>query len=588
MIAARNEDYRMPIVEKVVRWFRSNRLSALMLALSFFIAAGSIGCCNQTKPNSAESDVLERKPFHIALGKVHPPLEYRIVSFHRGRADKRLVKLAAELGFNGVQIQIEGSTVDGLIAFKEYDQKEHLIDYCHSLGMKVTIWVHELSDVPAAWMPESFGPITPDNTALWAYLDARYEWVLHDVIPNIDGLCLTVVETEIRVTDAQVMSKLVDVIRRACDRHGKSLQVRTFVWYPDEFAGVMAAVKQLPMDTVIMSKCVPQDWNIRGVNASEIGDVGGRPQIEEYDVCGEYFLRDHVANAMPPLLKRQFDYGVQHHISGICVRVDRDDNTVLDEPNEVNLWTLAMLADGATDNVDDVWNAWASNRYGADAAPGVIRALKPAGDVVAELLSLGPFAFGDTRRFPPLGDEDVFGQLHQNYWWDPAFIPIHEKAELGDPGFTSQVLADKVSAMKEADECLNDLEAVKGKLSDADYEILKTKLLTNKVQLEFRTPMAMAVLHYRRMISTDDESVRDEMDRAMQADLKQLRAVALPIYEKPTEIQYLGQTWEVGPPEDYSRDQIYRWAHDMDMLRLGEDPRDPDHRHRTIWHSSFP
>jgi hypothetical protein len=329
---------------------------------------------------------------------------------------------------------------------------------------------------------------------------------------------------------------------------------------------------------------VPQDWNIRGVDASEIGDVGGRPQIEEFDVCGEYFLRDYVANCMPALLKRQFDHGVRHNISGICVRVDRDDNTVLNEPNEVNLWTLGMLAAGATDNVDDIWNAWAGNRFGAAAAPGVIRALKPSGDVVAELLSLGPFSFGDTRRFPPLGDEDIFGQLHQNYWWNSAYVPIHDKAEVGDPDFTHDVLVARTNALKEADQCLQNLEDVKDKLSPQDYAILKTKLLTNKVQLQFRTPMAMAVLHYRRMISTDDDVEIDAMDRAIQEDLKALRAVSLPIPEKPKEITYLGQKWQVGPPEDYYRDAIYRWAHDMDMLRMGEDPRDPDHRHRSVWY----
>jgi hypothetical protein len=433
-------------------------------------------------------------------------------------------------------------------------------------------------------MPESLGPITPDNTLLWSYLDARYEWVLHDVIPNIDGLCLTVVETQIRVTDAPVMLKLVDCLRRACDRHGKSLQIRTFVWYPEEFDGVMDAVKQLPPDTVIMSKCVPQDWNLRGIDGLEIGAVGGRPQIEEFDVDGEYFMRDRVANCMPALLKRQFDYGIAHNISGICVRVDRDDSSVLDEPNEVNLWTLGMLASGASNNLDDIWSAWATNRYGAAAAPGVIRALKPSGDVVAELLSIGPFEFGDTRAFPPLGNQELFNLPNQNFWWDPAYIPLHDKAELGDPDFTRDVLTAKTAAQKVADQCLEDLQNIKGTLTPQDYAILKTKLLTNAVQLEYRTPMVMAVLHYRRMISTDDDTERDEMDRALQEDLAQLRAIALPIYDKPKEIKYLDKTWQVGPPEDLNRDAIFHWAHDMDLLRQGQDPTNPYHRRQTRWH----
>jgi hypothetical protein len=333
-----------------------------------------------------------------------------------------------------------------------------------------------------------------------------------------------------------------------------------------------------------MSKCVPQDWNLRGIDGLEIGDVGGRPQIEEYDVDGEYFMRDHVANCMPALLKRQFDYGIAHNISGICVRVDRDDTSVLDEPNEVNLWTLGMLASGASNNLDDIWSAWATNRYGAAAAPGVIRALKPTSDVVAEALSIGPFEFGDTRAFPPLGNQELFNMPSQNYWWDPAYVPLHDKAELGDPGFTAGVLADKTAAQKVADQCLVDLENVKGALTAQDYAILKTKLLTNAVQLEYRTPMAMAVLHYRRMISTDDDAERDAMDAALQEDLRELRAIALPIYDKPREIKYLDKTWQVGPPEAVDRDAIFHWAHDMDLLRQGQDPSNPYHRRETKWH----
>src|SRR6185437_10088858 len=101
-----------------------------------------------------------------------------------------------------------------------------------------------------------------------------------------------------------------------------------------QFADVQAAIDQFPKDTVIMTKCVPQDWQLRGTNPAELGDVGGRPQIEEYDVCGEYWMRDRIANCMPALLKRQFDYGLSKGVDGICVRVDRDNSSVLDQPSE--------------------------------------------------------------------------------------------------------------------------------------------------------------------------------------------------------------------------------------------------------------
>jgi hypothetical protein len=91
-----------------VRAIRSRNSIVLVSAIGCLLAACTIGCLLQ---NHAAGDLLPRKPIHIEMGTVRPPLPYRIVSFHRGRADKRLVRLAAELGFNGVQIQIEGSTV---------------------------------------------------------------------------------------------------------------------------------------------------------------------------------------------------------------------------------------------------------------------------------------------------------------------------------------------------------------------------------------------------------------------------------------------------------------------------------------------
>ncbi len=62
---------------------------------------------------------------------------------------------------------------------------------------------------------------------------------------------------------------------------------------------------------------------MRGTDASELGDIGGRTQIEEYDIEGEYWMRNRVANCMPALLKRQYDYGISKGVNGICVRVDR-------------------------------------------------------------------------------------------------------------------------------------------------------------------------------------------------------------------------------------------------------------------------
>ncbi len=496
-----------------------------------------------------------------------PPLKYRIVSFHNGRADKDLIRRAAELGFNGVQFQLEGGNVGPLKDFAERDKREGYIDLCHSLGMKVTLWVHELSDIPGENDPGYLGPITVGNNKLWKSLEDRYEWLLGELLPNIDGIALTVVETQINATQTDLMLKLVDVIRGKCRKYDKLFIVRTFVHHPDQFEGVMACVKQLPDDLVIMTKCVPQDWQLRGTNDKAIGAVGNHEQIIEYDVMGEYFLTDSVALCFPDVLKAQFDYGLKHGVDGICVRVDRGSAEVLHAPQEMNLWTLGMLASGKASRVDDIWKAWAEKRYGKDAAAGVIRALKPTYQVMAEALNIGSFSFGDTRSFPPPnGDKDALLTNWANFRWDDSYIPEYKLGLAGDPRYTRKIERQKTDALRAADRCINELDAVKAKLDADDYDILRTKLLTNRVQLQLRAPMMLAWLRYRRILTTKSEDEKTELAARIRSDLRDARNVAEAQYAPPREIEYLGRKWLVGPPMRLDAKRTREWCEKMESL----------------------
>lgn len=567
---------RVSIHHKLLQRILSRATFGMMLA-TLLLLGTACSTWRASAVNPSASTPVDtgtwRAPIQMQMGKVRPPLEYRIVSFHRGRADKRLIRLASQLGFNGVQIQIEGSTVEGIKAFAKYDETEGLVKFCHELGMSVTLWVHEMSDVPGEWMPEYLGPVTVDNAAIWSLLETRYEWMLRDAVPNVDGLVLTVVETKIRATDTAVMVKLAKMLREKCDKYGKSLCVRTFVWYADEFKTVMAAVDQLPKDQVIMSKCVPQDWNIRGMDALEIGAVGNRPQIEEFDVAGEYFLKSSVPNCMVDLLKRQFDYGMSKGIQGICVRVDRDDDNVLHEPNEVNLWTLAMLAGGVTDKTDDIWTAWANHRFGEWGAPGVVEALKPTAEIVSEMLSVGPLAFGDTRIFPALGDQDFLGNMRQNWQWDDKYLDAYRKGETGDPAFVETEAQAKPRAEKLAAACVMNLDLVWDRLDWSDYQILRTRLLTLQRQCELRGPMILASLYYRQMLNAGSPADRIAAETKLTAQLDCLRKRGLPVYPEGVKLSRLGKTWKVGQPETLNRDNLYGWIYNMDLLRQGKDPR---------------
>jgi len=498
--------------------------------------------------------------------KTSPPLKYRIVSFHRGRADKDLIRRAAELGFNGVEFQLEGSVMGSLNDFAERNRKEGYVELCHSLGMKVTLWVHELSDIPGEGKPGYLGPVELGNEKLWKFIDDRYEAVLGKLVPDVDGLTLTTVETQINATDTELMIRLVGIIRDKCHKYGKSLTVRTFTWHPEELEGVMGCIKRLPKDVIIMTKCVPQDWQLRGINDKAIGAVGDHDQLVEYDVAGEYFLMDAVANCMPDLLKSQFDYGLTKGVDGICVRVDRYDTEVLHNPQEVNLWALGMFATGKADRASEVWRAWAAKRYGKAAADGVIQALKPTLQVVTECLNIGSFSFGDTRGFPPNGDRDALRTNWANFRWDKSYVPEYQLGLKGDPAYTAKIEEQKRGAAKLAQKCLDKLEMVKEKVDPNDYAILRTKLLTNKVQLAYRAPMMLAYLRYRRAITTTDEPEKRRLANRIREDLNTIRAVADAAYPPASEIEYLGRKWRVGAPSQFDPKRIREWANQMESL----------------------
>lgn len=504
----------------------------------------------------------------MPIGAVRDPLKYRIVSFHRRRADKALIERAHQLGFNGVMIQIEGWTPEGFQDFADRNAKEQYVKFCHDRGMELTIWTHELSAIPEEGEEGYLGPVEVGNEKLWNYLEDRYDWLFGELLPDIDGIVLTVVETQIRATDTELMLKLVGLLQRKCDQYDKKLIVRTFTWHPEELEGVLGCVKQMPEGSIIMSKCVPQDWQMRGIHHKAIGNVGNHEEIVEYDIAGEYFLLDRVANCMVDKLKHHFDYGIKQDVEGICVRVDRWEADVLHEPHEVNLWGLGLWASGRTDSKDDAWNAWATYRYGEQAAPDVIEALKPTQFVVTELLNVGSFTFGNGRDFPPHvdGRRSAFHTNWANWRWDEDYVEEYNKARTGDPEYVSDIKKYKLRAERLAAQSLVELKDVKGKLPEIEYDILHTKLWTNQVQLQFRAPMMLAYLQYQRIENTDNEAEKARLATEIRNYLREIREVGTADFPEVREVQHLGRPFKIGAPLHVEQDKIMEWAAKMEIF----------------------
>jgi hypothetical protein len=476
----------------------------------------------------------------------HPPLPYRSISFHRGMADLELIERAKAAGYNWVQIQTEDGTVKPIEQFAAYNRQTGLIARCHQLGMQVSLWVHELNDIPDEFLKKpDQTPLQPgevlakyrfagdqqvvikvDDPKLWELLTKRYERFLTELIPEVDALVLTVTETQVHGTNPALFKPLVTLLDTICKRHGKRLHVRTFVWHPEDLVALVDTIKQLPEDVVVMSKCVPQDWHLRGIDSTELGVFGHHEQIEEWDVEGEYFGLNKLVNCMPALLQRQFEHGLAKGIDGICVRVDRGSSSVKDQPSEVNMWTLGQLATGTATTVDQVWKRWATQRYGEQAGAAVIPALKQSTDVVQEILYCDRFSFFDSRSTPGSpGDADAFRHLSNPHLWAVEFKPLHQRLLAGDAQECARIQKDKAAAALLAQQALTALESAKPLLWAGDYQQLRRGLLTNQVQLAWRAPMQLSYLNYRRFLTTTDPAERKRLANTIRTHLDTMHAV---------------------------------------------------------------
>jgi hypothetical protein len=500
-----------------------------------------------------------------------PPLPYRIVSFHQGKANIELIKLAKEAGYNGVQIQTEYGTLKPLQEFAEYNQRTQLIENCHKLGMEVSIWVHELNDIPKQFLLKpGTGKLKPgeilsnygftgddrivlnlNDPKLWALLDERYEHILKDLIPDVDALVLTVTETQVPATNPELFKRLLQLLDDKCRKYGKKLQVRTFVWHLNDLSNLMPTIKELPEDVIIMSKCVPQDWHLRSINGLELGRVGSHEQIEEWDVEGEYFGLNKLVNCMPELLQRQFAYGMSQGIKGVCVRVDRGNQSVLHQPSEVNMWALGLLASGEVSTVDEVWKTWAIHRYGDKAGPAIIPALIHSTDVVQETLYIDNFSFFDTRNPPGPADEiDAFQHLANPQLWSDKYRSLHDRLVMGDPAEIAQVESNKLVALEMASNSVVALERTRLLLEPSDYVQLQRGLLANQVQLEWRAPMHLAYLRHRLLVNTNNSLKREELTAAIRKDLEDMRSAVK----------------NADPTVASDGDQALKWADEMELL----------------------
>ena len=437
--------------------------------------------------------------------------------------DRNLLRLSSELGFNDVTIQTEGRMAGLPEAIRRWADETGNLQAILDLGMTISLWVREFQD-----HEPGIGEISVENQELWSAVRRRYRRLLTHTLPEVDYLVLTVVESEINVSDdPEILGKLVTSINDECRAADKTLIFRTCVWFPEEMEVMERAIAMIPDDVIVMSKCVPQDWHLRGVDNPIIGRVGKLRQYIEFDIAGEYNKLTNLACAYTGILESRIDFIEGKGCTGVAVRVDRYGSTVYGQAQEANLWFLGLRTSGAVLDADEAWKRYTETVFGKQAAPAMEAALRPTGEVVAEAISVDRESYGYSRDYRPAGRnmENPFDVHHSPAKWDPDLLPIYERIIRGDPA----VIRAKTRAYEKARESAilsrTAIDNVAFELPAGAYVFFSWKLEENIFHLDMFCNMELAWLKAAYVRHGEGDTEASRMATEIEGHLSLLRRV---------------------------------------------------------------
>ncbi len=336
--------------------------------------------------------------------------------------------------------------------------------------MPIWCWTHEFKNPPAEFIKNKLLDI--DHPELWIYLEQKYDRFFKDILPDIEGIILTFAETSYPVYKDKVISKLsvedrtaklINTMNRICKKHGKKLAIRDFVYKVNEIVKLCRTIAGIDDDVIVMSKCVPHDWEPFYPDNPTIGVYGKKRQWVEFDFGHEY-EGQHLypfAEVEKNLgrLQRAYQKGVREW----NLRLDRGSKNLTKQSAIYNPWgqlellTMKMFEENKNISADDIWNTWESYNFSGarvlveTSTNCVYKFLFARKFWIANHSNLPSFEYasshivgGNADRLPQWTDDPIDLNAEQNFismpkdWLDYCLSEADEAVELADK--CSQIL----------------------------------------------------------------------------------------------------------------------------------------------------
>lgn len=470
------------------------------------------------------------------------PLKYRVWQLQDYEMEhmKRLIHMASQRNVN--RVQLSHHIVMDVEEVLENPARARDVDiisrFADHYGIDCDIWTHELEGITDEMLED--GKINIDAPGFWEFVQDKYRR-LFEMCPSLDGLVITLHETQIKLWDDRVQSamspperitKLVDALDEVCRPLGKRLFVRTFAYEPVQLEYIIDGLRAAEADVVAMSKAVPHDWQPYYPHNPAIGRFEPKEQVVEFDLGYEFLGLSRIPYIDIPWLEDRLEYALSQGADGAVLRVERLKWRVVDSPNQANVDVFTQMLSEPSRDGDELFRGWLAKNYGQAAVEDLFSAFARTFDVVNKSYFVLGFWVTNHSVLPDFGyaEKSLYGRTTAK--WDESYRQTEQ--ELFEPTLDTleKIRAEKRDALRLLERSLGDVRQAREHLRPAQYDELVKYFQREKATVQVWTPALetfFAIRVYRRYPSPEARDhllyAARRLERAVEEHREELKAM---------------------------------------------------------------
>jgi hypothetical protein len=317
----------------------------------------------------------------------------------------------------------------------------------------------------------------------------------------------TIVGPDRYYSPADYLSALFAACAQGASSVGRECMLLTFSHYPWQERLLIEVLQQLDRRTplILDHKCQSGDWDPFRPANNVILTVTDRPAMLLFDGAGEYWGQCLTPYCYPQEIQQRLWHALDHNpsIEALGMRVVWHHGHLFAAFNEVNFYTLSRLARDPYVPIEEIWNAWATTRFGPEAAPRVISALQRTDEIANRIYYIrGVWVHNHSAIADlPYLESHVINYSRSQIEWSPwdfrTGALLRELVHCPRERTIAWVLADRHEALRLNQLSLEDIAAARPALPAAEYAKLHFQFTLQRHFIQVSLPHIEAFLQYR-------------------------------------------------------------------------------------------